>query len=448
MMRSRWRLAVTLAVAVAAASASCASPGMPPGGPPDTAVPVLTRILPDSNAVNVRTPAIVLVFDEVINERSQAAGAQTSSGVSPLNSVVQLSPSDGRDEVVWRRAQLEVRPRRGFRPNTAYRVRILPGLADLRGNRTEEALEFVFSTGATLATGEVRGVLFDWTSGKPAANARVDVFTAADTMFRWSARTDSSGRFTVRDLMPGQYELRAWVDANSDRRISFREISDEARVTLADSARVELYAFVRDTMPPRVETLELLDSTALRVKFERGIVADWDGEGAVLLASDSSVIALGGPFIPAARYDSLAKARAPAATDSAVSSPIQPDTVRVTNTRPAPRGEAAIPSPIQPDTIRMQLGDSARRDSAAADTADRLPPPEFKRTVPVQSWTAPLRAPLAPGTYMLRITRASGLNGRPADTQRELRVTPPRPASDTTAARRARADSTRPPARP
>jgi len=440
----RPRLALLVAATVAAGIGGCASQGMPPGGPPDAELPVLQRILPDSNAVRVRVPAVVLRFDEVVSERSAPTaapgGAAAGGAATGLAGLLVLSPSDGRDEVVWRREALELRPRGGFRPNTAYRVTLLPGLADLRGNRITEPFSFVFSTGAAIPTGEVSGVLFDWTTGRPAVNARVDLFRQADTLFRWSARTDSLGRFRVRELTSGLYEVRAWVDANNDRRISFREISDAARVALSDTATLELYAYGRDTIPPRLEQVEWIDSTAIRIRLDRGIVADWDGRSAELVGADSAAIPLGGPFVPSAVYDSLARVRT-AARDSAardsvaraaqdsgdvvVPAPRPPDTVRVENTRPEPR-------------------DTVARDSVAADTvaADTIVRPVFKRVVPVTQWTAPLAKPLAPGLYRFRIRDARGLNGRSVNTERELRVQPPPPPRPSPARDRAPADST------
>ena len=436
------RIGVLAAVAAASLYA-CASPGAPPGGPPDKELPVVLKVLPESNAVNVRTPAVVLQFDEVISERSgpatSGAGSTGAAGASGLNGLLVLSPSDGRDEVLWRRTQLELRPRRGLRPNTAYRVTLLPGLVDLRGNRVTEPFSFVFSTGPTIPSGEIGGVLFDWTTGKVAANARVELFLPSDSAFRWSTRSDSSGRFRLRELAPGSYELRAWVDANNDRRISFREVSDSARVALTDTATLELYAFNRDTLPPRLEGVELLDSTAIRIKFDRGVVADWDGLGGALFGADSTPIVFAGPFVPSTRYDSLAKAQR-AARDSAAKDSAAAQAATADSTPPAATGrggEMAVPAPRPPDTVRVENTRPAPRAAAATDTAasdsgaaaaDTLPPaPIFNRQVPIQQWTVPLASPLAPGTYRLRITSAPGLNGRRADAEREIRVRPPAP---------------------
>lgn len=460
-------------LAAVAALAACASQGMPPGGPPDAEIPKIVRLLPDSNAVNVRAPAVVIRFDEVVNERSAATpprggaapSASGSASAAGLAGVLVLSPSDGRDEVIWRREALELRPRRGFRPNTTYRVTLMPGLADLRGNRVTEPFSYLFSTGPSIPSGAISGVVFDWTTGKPAAHARVEVFLAPDTTFRWSTRADSLGRFRLGELADASYELRAWIDGNNDRRISFREVSDAAQVSLVDTASLELYAYVRDTLPPRLEVIELVDSTALRIRLDRGIVADWDGRGAELVGADSSVIPLGGPFVPSVTFDSLARLRAQAARDSvaaaadtaaadtatadtsaagrevAVPAPHPPDTVRVENTRPAQRDTAA------------RAADSTATDSTATDSteADTIPVPVFRRSVPVQQWTAPLAAPLAPGDYLFRIRGARGLNGRSVDAERQLRVVerPRRPAPrDTTATPPALPPDTQPPRTP
>jgi hypothetical protein len=437
------RVALLVASAIVVVAVACAQPGAPPGGPPDAELPVLLKVLPESNAVNVRTPAVVLQFDEVINERSNSAGGQSTGGgqgsgvANTLGNVLVISPSDGRDEVIWRRTALELRPRRGFRPNTTYRVTINPGLADLRGNRTTVPFDFVFSTGPTTASGELRGVFFDWTTGRVAPNARIELFREGDTTFRWIARSDSGGRFVVRDLDAGSYELRGWVDANNDRRISFREVSEAMRVAFSDTASVELYAFLRDTLPPRIEGVDLLDSTGLRVRFDRGLVADWDGAGVSLFGPDSTLLPLGGAMIPSARYDSLASARR-AARDSAAKAndTSATDTSAAGATRDARRPQRPV---VAPPVVE---------DSAAIDS---LPPaPIFRRKVPETSWSVPLSSPLAPGAYRLRIVGPPGLNGRTVNAEREFRVRPPLPPSDSTKATgdrpRPAADSTKPPA--
>jgi len=412
--------------AIAAFVVACASPGIPPGGPPDAEVPQIVRITPESNSVNVRASAVVVHFDEVISERP---GGAAGGGTPGLGGLVMLSPSDGREEVNWRRTALEIKPRRGFRPNTAYRVTLLPGISDLRGNVVQEATEIVFSTGPAIPEGAVRGVLFDWAAGTPAARARVELSVPGDSTFRWSAQADSSGRFAVQDLAPGTYRVRAWIDANSDRRLGLGEASDTTTLVLGDSARLELYAFVRDTLAPRIENVEAVDTTALRIRFDRVIAGDWDASDAVtLLTADSTVIPLGGTLIPSARRDSIIKASLAAQDSVAREAARAADTAAAPATPGAPGARGAPATDRAVADARPPLDSAALADSIAA-AADSIaePPPVFRRVRPHQVWVVELNSALAPGLYRLRVTGAPGLNGRSQDVEREFRVREPPP---------------------
>ena len=416
----RWAMAMTL---VSGIGVACASPGLPPGGPPDPETPKILRITPDTNAVNVQAKSAFIHFDEVISERPGSggatagrAGAAAGPAGTTLASIVSLSPSDGRDEVLWRRTAIEISPRRGFRPNTAYRVTLLPGVADLRGNTISVPTEWVFSTGPTLPTGEVTGAVFDYAAGKAAPNAQVELYFPTDTVLRWVARADSSGRFRVRDLTAGTYRVRAYIDANNDRRLGEREAYDTSTVTVDTLGHADLYAFVRDTMPPRIDQIEVVDSTALRLRFDRAIVGDWDPTGAVtLFDADSVEIPLGGPLMPSVVYDSLARLEALAAKQAADS--LKADSTVADTT--------VADSVAAPAAAARPAADSLAADSTVADTVATIPPPRFDRVRPIQQWTVRLAAPLAPGLYKVRVVGAPGLNGKSAESMRDLRVREP-----------------------
>lgn len=405
-------------VGLLALLAACASPGMPPGGPPDDDVPVITRISPDSNAVNVTANAVLIHFGEVIAERPSGAGGGGGAfggSAAGLSTVVSISPSDGREEVNWRRTAIEIKPRRGFRENTAYRVNIRPGIADLRGNVLTTATEFVFSTGATIPSGEVRGVVFDFAQASPAPQARVEAFPPSDSTLRWTARADSSGRYVIRDLTPGTYLVRAWIDANSDQRLGANEAMDTATVSFEQSSSAELYAFVRDTMAPRIERVTVSDSTVLTLRFDRVVVGNWDPAGAVmLLAADSSAIAFEGTMLPAFRFDSLG--RAASADTVPADSSVSLDSLGALQARA--------------DSVAADSAAAAAAAPVSDSTVQAAPPPRFERTRPALEWKVRLAAPLAPGDYLIRITGAPGLNGLSWPSERTLRVREPEPAPE------------------
>lgn len=407
-----------VAAALVLLGAACASPGIPPGGPPDSEAPVVRRIVPDSNAVDVRANAVFVHFDEVISERP--SGGTSGRGIVDLGAVVDLSPSDGQERVNWRRTAIEIRPRGGFRPNTTYRVTLRAGVVDLRGNVLEQPLSFAFSTGPTMPAGVIDGVVFDWAAAAPARGARVELFLPADTTFRWIATADSSGRFRVRDLAAGTYAVRAWVDENTDRVIGAREILDTTSVALDSAATLELYAFVQDTIAPFLDAVERVDSTAIRLRFARAVQADWDPSGSVtILTADSVEVLRELSPIPGERFDSLMTERTPAdslAADSLAADSLAADTVR-----------AGVPA--QPPLRLPGVPPAAQPDSLPEDSLPALGPPApvFGRPKPNSTFGLLLDAALPPGLYILRITGAPGLNGARGVSTRTFRVPEPTP---------------------
>ena len=240
--------------------AGCAQTGIPPGGPPDKEPPRVVRITPDTNAVNVRSNAIGFQFNEVVSERPQ--------GVPTLADLFIVSPSRGATSVSWRRTHVEVRPRGGLRPNTTYTVRMLPGMVDLDNNVDSSGVSLVFSTGPSIATGRVSGRVFDWVAAKVAPRATVEAIALPDSA-RYATEADSMGVFTIRNMPPGQYLVRALVDLNKNGIVDARELFDSLTVTLADSFRRDMLAAVRDSLGAGLATADARDSLTVRLTLDR-----------------------------------------------------------------------------------------------------------------------------------------------------------------------------------
>ncbi|HYD52710.1 MAG TPA: Ig-like domain-containing protein, partial [Gemmatimonadaceae bacterium] len=242
---------------------ACASMNPPPGGPTDSTAPQVASVSVDSGAVNVRPSAVEFRFDEVINDRLEPA---------ELSRLVLLSPQDGEPRVEWGRRSVEVRPRRGWRPNTTYTVTLLPGVGDLRGNRTKQARSIMFSTGPAIATQALVGRTFDWPAERVATGALVEARPVGDTIVAYLAASDSVGAFSVGPLPGGEYRVRGYVDGNRNRQLDRGEIWDSTTVTTtAQQTLVELYLAPRDTLPPRILTVTVVDSLHLSVEFDRAI---------------------------------------------------------------------------------------------------------------------------------------------------------------------------------
>jgi hypothetical protein len=306
-----------------------------------------------------------------------------------------LSPSDGEARVDWHRTAVSVRPRKGFRPNTAYALTIVPGLSDLHGNAMTRARTFAFSTGASIPRGVVHGAVFDWTTVRPAANALIDATVGGDTTLRWIAKADSAGRYTLPFLPAGKYRVRTIIDANQNGRLEPRELWDSVTVDVADSVRLDLYAFTHDTLGARIIGVDVKDSVTMRLTFDRPLAldADFSPEQVQLRRADSSLVRVRS-IARAAAYDSLARERADAARDSAM----RADTTAAGRRALAQRDSARVIA--QRDSIERSRVEARR---AARDTVKRVKPPEPGRVAITAEFIALLEEPLAPGEYRLTV---------------------------------------------
>lgn len=402
---------LTGAALAAACLAACASAGDPPGGPPDTAPPEIVQVEPDSgHVVDVMPDEVNIVFDEVINER---VGAQRPD----IANAVIFSPAVGEVRVGWHRRRISVRPREGFQPGRIYRVDVLPVITDLRQNRIRRGRTIVFSTGPAIPTAAMEGAVVDWVAGRPVPNALIEAVLLPDSLpYRWLA--DSLGGFRVRQLPAGEYLVYGIVDTDNSRRRGTREPYDTVRVQLDSTARLELYAFPRDTLPPRLRSVELADSVTIRLTFDRPLdpLAPLDTTMVRLATEADSTALLPITGVFTARElerqreveDSVRRAAQPAAPAPAVPAAPRPAVPRPA--MPAPRGRPGAGPPIPQDS------------TPAMRMLARRPPPTDVRLVR-------LPAPLTPDTrYLVFVEGARSLNGVTGTARAQLRVQRPRVA--------------------
>jgi hypothetical protein len=371
---------------------ACASASPPPGGPEDKAPPQVVRITPDTNSVNVREKNASFYFDETINDRG--------TGAQEIDPHFLMSPSDGLPQVEWHRSRIDIRPRKGFKPNTAYTITLLPGLSDLQNNVMKTGATLVFSTGATIPVDRIKGIIFDWIAERPAANAYIEARSQDSTVYL--AQADTGGRFTVGPLNPGTYVVTGVIDANSNRALDRNESFDSVRVTVPQGAALtELLAAPRDTLPTAIGTVSVSDSVTLKVTLDRAV----DPAVAVapsnfrLVASDSSVVPIVAVLNPVQERfaDSVARK---AVNDS-------------TRRADSLAGKVLIAIP-PPDTI-------------AAARARATAPPKPSRPTPFMSVTLKVGTPLKPSAdYRLSANGLVSITGRTRPSER--RFTTPKPA--------------------
>ena len=257
------RLIVALTLATGLA---CASIAPPPGGPTDRLPPRLVATVPDTMAVLADfDDEVEFQFDEVVAE---GGTPNFGLGTGDLERLIILSPDSQVPSVSWKRSRITVKPREGWRPNTVYRVEILPGVADLRGNRSAEGRVLTFSTGAPRPTTTLRGLVVDWGTQRPQRQALVEARLLPDSLV-YRSLADSAGRFVLGPLPRGEYLVYGVLDQNNDRRLQSRESFDTVRVTAGRDSVGELWAFRHDTLPARITQAEQHDTLSLSLTFSQ-----------------------------------------------------------------------------------------------------------------------------------------------------------------------------------
>jgi Bacterial Ig-like domain len=370
-------------MAVALLGVACASPGVPPGGPPHVTAPQIVAIIPDSGTVGVKPKEVVFRFDEVVAERPVS--------VTTLGDLFLISPRDGVPDASWHRDAIGVKPAHGWRANTPYTVIMLPGLADIRGNVRNTGVSTFFSTGRTIPRTRLVGDVFDWVSGSPGKGALVESFVPPDSIHPYVALADSNGMFVMEHIPPAGYTVRAYLDRNRNLAVDPSEPWDSVSISLADSARINLFIFVHDTLPPKVRDVKALDSLTLQLTFDKPV------DPTQTLGTKNLAV-------------------------------IGPDSSRlpIVSVGPPPKDTAArvIPAPGVPPTIRG--APTGRRDTTV------VAKPVMPRPVPITDVLIKLQRPLTPKLlYHVRAIGIRGLTGRTGDSERAY--TPPAPPPAPTA---------------
>jgi hypothetical protein len=111
--------------------------------------------------------------------------------------------------------------------------------------------------------------LFNWTEARTITRAGiVQAWPKGDTTLVYLTTTDTTGTFVLRNMPPGQYVVRGISDDNSNRGLDPREAWDTASVTLQDSAAMDVYAFVHDSLGARLQAIAVKDSVTLDLTFD------------------------------------------------------------------------------------------------------------------------------------------------------------------------------------
>ncbi len=210
-MHSVKQLRMLIAVVAAAVTVACANMGRPEGGPRDETPPRYTHSTPALGQLNVKENKVTVIFDENI------------SLDDPTNKIV-VSPAQKTQPSIssnGRRVTLELRDT--LVPITTYIIDFADAVKDLNEGNVLDGLALDFSTGDTIDSMRISGMVFEARTLEPAQGIIVGAYSnLADSAITTLpleriTKTNQLGQFVLRGLKAGvSYRLFAINDINRD----------------------------------------------------------------------------------------------------------------------------------------------------------------------------------------------------------------------------------------
>ena len=231
---------------------SCASIGSPTGGPVDMDPPIFIGSNPAPNTLNFKGNRIELEFDEVVTLVDQSEKVM----YSPVQRETPRLTALGH--------KVTVEFRDTMKPGTTYSIDFANCIQDNNENNPLENFAFAFSTGDTIDTLQVSGIVLRARDLEPMQKVVVGIHSnlndSAFTKLQFDrvARTNDRGQFTIRNLKPGRYRIYALNDADRDYKF----------------VRTEDMAFLLDTIIP-----DTYMETTMDTVFTKSIAVDTVTQG-------------------------------------------------------------------------------------------------------------------------------------------------------------------------
>ena len=220
-------------------AAACANIGNPSGGARDEDPPLFVSANPPQGALNVDRTRMTLTFNELVNVKD----AFTKVVVSPPSRQVPRVAAVGRRVTVTFDS---------LQPNTTYTVDFADAIEDNNEANKLQGFAYTFSTGETIDSLRISGMVLDSRNLEPRQGILVGVHANLNdsafvkTPLLRIAKTDDKGQFTIRGLKEGTYRVFALDDKDNDYKYENPE---------------EDVAFYEVTVTPTSETVEASDTT-------------------------------------------------------------------------------------------------------------------------------------------------------------------------------------------
>lgn len=245
-------------------SPSCANTSTPPsGGDKDTIPPVITALNPLPGAVNVpvKKTQISLTFNEYVTVKDMK-----SLFLSPPMAKAPKYKLKGKSVVVYFEDDLD--------SNKTYTLDVTNAIADNNEGNMYPGYTLVFSTGDTIDTMMVTGIVQDCNTLQPIKGATVMLYKdhadSAVFLKRPDAaiKTDDWGFFCLRNIQDTVFRMYAVIDENNNNKYD----PETERIAFLDSL-VHPTTVVNDSLPEvlKYDIKDTVNCLARNQEFELNV---------------------------------------------------------------------------------------------------------------------------------------------------------------------------------
>ncbi|TAE82505.1 MAG: hypothetical protein EAY81_09140 [Bacteroidetes bacterium] len=247
---------------------SCAQIVNPTGGAKDDKPPVVTETKPDNQSTLFNKNKIIIRFDEFIQLNN------------PDDQIIISPPLGVKPTFVNKGKTLEISIKDSIQSNTTYTINFGNSIGDNKENNLLSGFSYVFSTGLTIDSNKVQGILQQAFNNKPEKDFTIGLYAASgfiDSFIYhkkplYLTKTDDLGHFSIYNLPPDSFKLIAFKDDNKnlkyDKNEEFAYYSKSIRST--DTVKYLLRSYKPDPYKPGkiIDTFSIENNKVVIVAYK------------------------------------------------------------------------------------------------------------------------------------------------------------------------------------
>jgi uncharacterized protein (DUF2141 family) len=189
---------------------SCASRVQPNGGAKDTKAPKLISSEPANESTLFKGDKITLNFDEFVELKDGGTG------------IIVSPPLTNPPDISLKGKSIQIRFKETLDTSTTYNITLGKSVTDITEGNALTEMGFAFSTGTTIDSMRISGIVNDAYTNKPSKGVLVMLYNEQNDSLpykktpRYFGRTNEQGNYTIRNIKKGTYLIFALEDANSN----------------------------------------------------------------------------------------------------------------------------------------------------------------------------------------------------------------------------------------